>query len=100
MKEFIPEGYELIDGEYVRKVTTLSSWEIENHVERDTVRFFKEIGYEIKRMPKAQTRTVDYDYGDLGIEITVLHDYLPRTREMDVLLNRYTDTNSNLQLVF
>ena len=42
MKEFIPEGYELIDGEYVRKVTTLSSWEIENHVERDAVRFFKE----------------------------------------------------------
>ena len=53
-------------------------------------------------MPKAQTRTVDYEYGDLGIEITVLHDddYLPRTREMDVLLNRYIDTNSNLQLVF
>ena len=51
----------------------------------------KRIGYEIKRVPKAQTRTVDYDYGDLGIEITVLHDYLPRTREMDVLLKRHID---------
>lgn len=44
-------------------------------------------------MPKAQTRTVDYEYGDLGIEIIVLHDYLPRTPEMDVLLRKHKDTN-------
>jgi hypothetical protein len=93
MKEVIPDGYELIHGEYVRKITALSSNDIENYVERDAIRFFSGIGYEIKRVPKAKTRTVDYEYGDLGIEITVLHDYLPRTHEMDVLLKRHTDTN-------
>lgn len=93
MEELIPDGYELIHGEYVRKITTLSSNDIENYVERDAVCFFSGIGYEIKRVPKAQTRTVDYEYDDLGIEITVLHDYLPRTHEMDVLLKRHIDTN-------
>jgi len=96
MDELIPDGYELINGEYVRKITTLSSNDIENYVERDAVRFFSGIGYEIKRVPKAQTRTVDYEYDDLGIEITVLHDYLPRIREMDVLLKRHIDTNSRI----
>jgi hypothetical protein len=41
---------------------TLSPNDIENHVERDAVRFFSGIGYEIKRVPKTQTRTVDYEH--------------------------------------
>jgi hypothetical protein len=40
--DLIAKGYELINGEYVRKNTTLSPWEIENQAERDAVRFFKE----------------------------------------------------------
>jgi predicted CopG family antitoxin len=94
--ELTPDGYELIDDEYVRKTSLLLSREVEEHVEGNVVHLFKGSGYDIKRVPRADTRTVDYEYGDLGIEITTIHDYLPRNNEMDALLRRYTETNSRI----
>jgi hypothetical protein len=44
----IPEGYELIDGEYVRKIDLLSPREIQNHIEKDIVNFFDKLGLDIK----------------------------------------------------
>jgi predicted CopG family antitoxin len=94
--ELIPDGYELIQGEYVRKTFPLLSTDVEKYVERDVVQFFRGIGYEIRRVPRAKTRTVDYEHGDLGIEVTVFHDYLPRIDEMDLLLRRHAETNSRI----
>lgn len=40
---FIPEGYDLVNDEYVRKVDLLSPQDIEKHIERNIVPFFKKI---------------------------------------------------------
>lgn len=42
------------------------------------------------------TRTVDYEYEDLGLEVTSIHEYLPRNNEMDQLLSRNVETNSRI----
>jgi hypothetical protein len=39
-------------------------------------------------------RTVDYEYERIGLEITVLQEYLPRNIEIDRLLKRDIETNS------
>jgi len=64
----IPDGYELIGDEYVRMIPLLLEKEIEKHVEINIYSFFKKIGYDIKKIAAAATRTVDYEYGNLGIE--------------------------------
>jgi hypothetical protein len=84
--ELIAKGYELINGEYIRKVSLLRAAEVENFVEKDVVRYFGEIGYKINRVPKGLTKTVDYEYEHLGIEVTALHDYLPRINDIDSLV--------------
>ena len=93
----IPDGYELIDDEYVKKIPLLLSKEIEKHIEASIVLFFNKIGYSIKKVPRmTTTRTVDYEYEDLGLEVTSIHEYLPRNNEMDQLLSRNVETNSRI----
>jgi hypothetical protein len=94
--DLIAMGYELINGEYIRHVSLLRSVEVENFVERDVTRYFKEIGYEIKKVPKGPTRTVDYEYNNLGIEVTALHDYLPNTNEISSLIKRLDEKNTRI----
>lgn len=46
------------------------------------------IGYHIRRVPRrGHIRRVDYEYGDVGVEVTSVRDYLPRS-EVDKLLAR------------
>ena len=51
----ILEGYELINGEYVKKADLLAASEIHNHIEKDVVNFFDNLGFRIKRMLRLQT---------------------------------------------
>jgi hypothetical protein len=51
----IPDGYELIDDEYVKKIPLLLSKEIEKHIEVSIILFFKRIGYSIKKVPRMTT---------------------------------------------
>ena len=94
--DLVSKGYELINGEYVRKVSLLRADQVENYVEKDVARYFAEIGYVIKRVPKGLTRTVDYEYDNLGIEVTALHDYLPHTNEIDSLVRRLNEKNNRI----
>jgi hypothetical protein len=59
--------------------------DIENHVEKNIVPFFKRLGFNIRKIPRRTTRTADYECGELGIE-----EYLPQNNiELDVLLKRH-----------
>ena len=78
----VPDGYELIDDEYVRKIRLLSEKEIEKHVETNIPSFFNTIGYNIKKVPRTTTRTVDYEYEDLGLEVTSIRGYLLKNDEV------------------
>ncbi|HJT49393.1 MAG TPA: hypothetical protein VJ729_14505 [Nitrososphaeraceae archaeon] len=67
----IPEGYDLIGDEYVRKIPTLLEKEINQHVETNITSFFDKVGYRIKKIPTTPNqgiRTVDYEYDDVGIQ--------------------------------
>jgi hypothetical protein len=92
----IPDGYELIGDEYVRMIPLLLEKEIEKHVEINIYSFFKKIGYDIKKIPAAATRTVDYEYGNLGIEVTIIREYLPRNDDTDNLLRQNAQGNSRI----
>jgi hypothetical protein len=92
----IPDGYELIGDEYVRTIPLLLEKEIEKHVEINIDSFFKKIGYDIKKIPTAATRTVDYEYEDLGIEVTLIREYLPRNDDTDNLLRQNAQGNSRI----
>ena len=91
-----PDEYELIDDEYVRNIPILLSKEIEKHIETNIVLFFKNIGYSIKKVPTTTTRTVDYEFEDLGIEVTSIQSYLPRNEDMNKLLSRHNESNSKI----
>lgn len=74
----ILDDYEPIGDEDVRKVPVLLQrhWEIH----RDQYSFiFNKIDYKMKKVPGKETRTVDYENEDLGIEVTSIptHD-VPR----------------------
>jgi hypothetical protein len=92
----IPNGYQLVNGEYVRKIPLLTSEEIEEIAERHIVPFFNKIGFEMQKIPTARSRTVDYECENLGLEVTALHHYLPRHDEVDKLLKRHLETNSRI----
>ena len=92
----IPEGYQLIDGEYVRATSLLTSTEIEDIAERHIVPFFSEIGFNIKKIPRIKSRSVDFECGNLGIEVSTIHDYLPKHSNVDKLLRRHYETNSRI----
>jgi hypothetical protein len=92
----IPDGYELIGDEYVRTIPLLLEKEIEKHVEINIDSFFKKIGYDIKKIPTAATRTVDYEYEDLGIEVTLIREYLSRNDDTDNLLRQNAQGNSRI----
>ena len=48
----VPDGYELIGDEYVRKIPLLLEREIEKHIETNIPSFFNKIGYKIKKGSK------------------------------------------------
>jgi hypothetical protein len=54
--QFIPEGYDLVEGEFVRKGDLLSAMDIEKHIQKNIVPFFKKYGFNIKRIPRATRR--------------------------------------------
>jgi hypothetical protein len=64
--------------------------------ENDIVPFFKSLGIDIRRIPRAGIPTVDYEYKNVGLEVTVIHDYLPRHSEVEKLLNHHMKTNSEI----
>jgi hypothetical protein len=92
----IPEGYELINGEYVRNVSFLTSKNVEKFVEGNVIPFFSSIGFDIAKIPRSQTKRVDYQCQGVGIEVTALHDYFPKNEETDRLLQRHNETNSRI----
>jgi hypothetical protein len=92
----VPDGYELIGDEYVGKILLLSEKEIEKHVETNIPSFFDTIGYNIKKVPRTTTRTVDYEYEDLGLEVTSIREYLPKNDEVDKLLAPHDKSNSRI----
>ncbi|HZD34222.1 MAG TPA: hypothetical protein VE130_03370 [Nitrososphaeraceae archaeon] len=94
----IPDGYQLIDGEYVRMTSLLTSKEIEKIAEIHIVPFFNDIGFKIQKIPTTPTtsRSVDYECGNLGIEVTTLHDYLPKHKDVDKLMRRHFETRSRI----
>lgn len=92
----ILDDYEPIGDEYVRKVPVLLHRDIERYIETSIPLFFNKIGYKVKKVPRKETRTVDYENEDLGIEVTSIGTYLPRNDEMDSLLNRLNQVNSRI----
>jgi hypothetical protein len=47
-------------------------------------------------VPRTTTRTVDYEYEDLGLEVTSIREYLPKNDEVDKLLARHDKSNSRI----
>lgn len=94
----IPDGYELIGDEYVHKDILLSEREIQKQIETNVPSFFNKMGYKMMKVPQTKhiARTVDYDYEDLGLEVTSIREYLPRNDEVDKLLVRHEQTNSRI----
>jgi len=93
------DDYELIGDEYVKKIPLLLEKEINKHVETNIPSFFNKMGYKIKKVPTTATtatRTVDYEYEDLGLEVTSIREYLPRNDETDKLLSRHDQANSRI----
>lgn len=89
----IPDGYDVVGDDYVRKIPALSAKEIEKQIERNAPLFFDKIGYEIKKVRLVgNAKTVDYEYEDIGVEVTSIRDYSSRD-EVDKLLSRYESTN-------
>ena len=75
----------------------MSPQDIEKHIESNIVPFFKKLGFNIKRIPRTQRRTADYECGELGIEVTSLRQYLPQNNiDIDKLLKRHLETNSRI----
>lgn len=91
----IPDGYDLVGDEYVRIIRSLSHTEIENQIEANAPLFFSKIGYNLSKVPRADARTPDYEYEDMGIEVTAVREYLPK-KEVDELLARYEQTNCRI----
>lgn len=92
----IPDEYDVVGDDYVRKIPAFSASEIDTQIERNAPLFFNEIGYKIKKVPRAEiARTVDYEYEDLGIEVTSIWDYSPKN-EVDKLLDRHEQTSSRI----
>jgi hypothetical protein len=92
----ISGGYKEANGEYVRESILIQAKEVEKYVEKMIVDFFSELGYDIKRIKEGQDRSVDYKYEDVGFEITVIHEYLPRISEIDNLLSQHDKTDSKV----
>lgn len=70
--------------------------EVEKYVETTIVDFFSKLGYNIKRIKEGQERSIDYKYEDIGFEITVIHEYLPRISELEDLLVQHYKTESKI----
>jgi hypothetical protein len=99
MGALILDDYELIRDEYVKKIPLLLEKEIDKYVETNIPSFFNKMGYKIKKVPTTATtatRTVDYEYEDLGLEVTSIREYLPRNDETDKLLSRHDQANSRI----
>jgi hypothetical protein len=90
------KGYALVNGEYVRTSSLLTSAVIADTAEKNIVPFFRGIGFEVKRVPRGLTKTVDYECGNLGLEVTALQDYLPKSQQLDKILERHRETNSRI----
>jgi hypothetical protein len=61
-KDSIPEELQLVNTEYVTRSHLLTSEKVENIAENDIVPFFRSLEMDIKRIPRAGTQTVDYEY--------------------------------------
>ena len=72
----IPDGYDLVGDEYVRVISSASHTEIEIQIEANAPLFFSRIGYNIRKVPRADVRTADYEYEAVGIEVTSVREYL------------------------
>jgi hypothetical protein len=92
----VPEGYKEVDGEYIGESILIEAKKVEKYVESTIVDFFTKLGYDIKRVEEGQERSIDYKYGDIGFEITVIHEYLPKISQLDDLLNRHDKTDSKI----
>ena len=92
----IPEDYQLVNNEYVKKSHLLTSEEVECIAEIDIVPFFGSLGINVKRVSRTKIRTVDYEYENVGLEVTVVQDYLPKHNEIDKLLDHHIQTNSRI----
>src|SRR5688572_14643116 len=92
----IPEGYQLVNNEYVNKSHLLTSEEVEGIAEIDIVPFFNSLGINVNKVSRAKIRTVDYEYENVGLEVTVVQDYLPKHNEIDKLLDHHIQTNSRI----
>ena len=96
MSSTISEDYKEVNGEYIRESILVQAKEVEKYVERTIVDFFSTLGYNITRIKEGQDRSVDYKYEDIGFEITVIHEYLPRINEIDDLLSQHEKTDSKV----
>lgn len=96
MSTTISEGYKEVNGEYIRESILVQAKEVEKYVEKTIVDFFSKLGYDIKKIKEGQDRSVDYEYEDIGFEITVIHEYLPRINEIDDLLSQHDKTYSKV----
>jgi hypothetical protein len=90
----IPDGKSI--GDTYVWAPTLSPKQIEDHIERNIVPFFLRLGFNLKKVDKSTGRTPDFEYEDLGLEVTSLQRYLPRNTETDKLLKKHNDTNSRI----
>lgn len=90
------EGYKHINGEYVKESILIEAKEVEKYVETTIVDFFFQLGYDIRRIKENQDRKVDYEYEDIGFEITVIHEYLPKLGELDSLITQHDNTFSKI----
>ena len=54
------------------------------------------LGFKIQKIPTTKSRSVDYECGNLGIEVTTLHDYLPKHKDVDKFMRRHLETGSRI----
>lgn len=92
----VPKGYREVKGEYIRESVLIKAKAVEKYVEKSIVDFFSQLGYDIKRIKEGQERSVDYEYEDIGFEITVIHEYLPKLTELDNLINQHENKFSKI----
>ena len=87
------EGYNLVTGDYIREKTLVEVKQFEKHL---LLIYFFSTGFTLNRVKEDSNRTMDYQYEDIGFEVTVIHPYLPKNNELHNLLSCHNQINSKM----
>jgi hypothetical protein len=89
----LSSNWEFTKDEIINKVDLVTQKQAERRIQNQVKNIFNSLQININRISETSIRTSDYEGPDLDIEVTAVHQYLPRIKDVEKAIRENKENN-------